>query len=509
MRTICITLFLVLQAVVAAAQQPVEARIAGLERNEEYMSLLREDTLLQQREDSIAAAVVRVRGQLRDDPENRQQYSEQIMRAEDLIFEVRTRKGRVLDRINAIEQEWVLANLNAGPQPHGADPDPTNLPDSLKVRDLVRNRPFAHYLAAQDYTALMRAQRSEMQAVEYVNRYLSDYVAMTEMERAFDTVRLESDAVELKRRFAERAERNRLTADSLATLWNYIFDNKSYAYDYLLEALRREQLLDRQAARLAEVMRTVSSLRGETASDELVDYFLRKQVLVDYETSVAEAFGLDEAVDSLRSVGRQLATIDYRLPKISLEDRIFIQYDTLRFSTRPFYTAQNPIPECRIYEHGTVYRILLGSFQKKQPVSIFRNTAPIYFLVNDEGRWCYYAGGFATAAEAYEAQAKLKRRGFLRPEVVVWEDGRYRNLSQNPPTAGAEGYRVYVTGTDALTEPMREALRTLPSASVSRVGAERFVVGPFTERSDADAAAEALRSAAESGVDIQVTAIGE
>ena len=44
------------------AQQPeVEARIAGLEGNAEYMSLLREDAQLQIREDSIVNAVERMR----------------------------------------------------------------------------------------------------------------------------------------------------------------------------------------------------------------------------------------------------------------------------------------------------------------------------------------------------------------------------------------------------------------------------------------------------------------
>ena len=54
------------------AQQPeVEARIAGLEGNAEYMSLLREDAQLQIREDSIVNAVERMRRQLREDPGKR------------------------------------------------------------------------------------------------------------------------------------------------------------------------------------------------------------------------------------------------------------------------------------------------------------------------------------------------------------------------------------------------------------------------------------------------------
>ena len=46
-------------------------RIAGLEGNAEYMSLLREDAQLQIREDSIVNAVERMRRQLREDPGKR------------------------------------------------------------------------------------------------------------------------------------------------------------------------------------------------------------------------------------------------------------------------------------------------------------------------------------------------------------------------------------------------------------------------------------------------------
>ena len=95
------------------AQQPkVEARIAGLEGNAEYMSLLREDAQLQLREDSIVNTVERMRQRLREDPSRRQELSQEILQQESRIFEIRNAKGRLIDRINTIEQEWVLANLN-------------------------------------------------------------------------------------------------------------------------------------------------------------------------------------------------------------------------------------------------------------------------------------------------------------------------------------------------------------------------------------------------------------
>ena len=132
-----------------AQQLSVEARIAGLESNEEYMSLLREDAQLQMREDSIVNAVERARRQLRENPAARQQYSQDILQLESRIFEIRNAKGRLIDRINTIEQEWVLANLNgAASQPAGpaAENPAAEIPDSLKVRNLVSNPYFREQL---------------------------------------------------------------------------------------------------------------------------------------------------------------------------------------------------------------------------------------------------------------------------------------------------------------------------------------------------------------------------
>ena len=132
----------------AVAQQPaVQARIAGLESNEEYMSLLRRDAQLQVREDSIMRVVSGMRHRLHDEPDNRQRYTQEILRLESLIFDLRTAKGRLIDRINAIEQEWVLANLNSASASEPSSAAEVTIPDSLKVRNLVYNSYFRDCLA--------------------------------------------------------------------------------------------------------------------------------------------------------------------------------------------------------------------------------------------------------------------------------------------------------------------------------------------------------------------------
>lgn len=493
----------------AVAQQPaVEARIAGLESNEEYMSLLRRDAQLQVREDSIMHVVSGMRHRLHDEPDNRQRYTQEILRLESLIFDLRTAKGRLIDRINAIEQEWVLANLNSASASEPSSAAEVSIPDSLKVRNLVYNSYFRDCLAPEDYAALRRAQRMEPQAVDYVNRFLVNHGTATDLAEAYAAARTEGEALEIHDRFEALERQNAGLADSLSTLWNYIYDNKSYAYSYVLDRLGEEEILSREEELAARASRQMTTLRGETASDAVADYFLRKRVIVDYEEQVARVLGLTAAADSLRGVAGQLETVDFRLPKVRIAERSFLDYDTVAFSSHPKYTYQNPIPECKVYANGTIYRILLGTFNTKRAAATFRGAYPLFYLINDEGKWCYYAGGFATLAEAEAAQALLKKRGFVRPEIVVWTDGAARNLSLDPEAAKVT-YRVEITGTDALSDEVKGVIAaTGEGYELSRVGSQLFVVGAFDDRAVADRLAESIRQT-DAALEVKVAEIAE
>lgn len=494
-----------------AQQVQVEPRIAGLEDNAEYMTLLQEDARLQIREDSIVNAVERIRQQLREDPADRQRYSQEILQLESRIFELRNAKGRLIDKINTIEQEWVLASLNgAAPQPAGpaAGSPAAAIPDSLKVRNLIFNPYFREQLPEADYAALRKAQDMELDAVDYVNRYMANYGTVSELAEAYAAAQTEADATEIYDKYNTLQGFNRVLADSLSEAWNYIADNKSYAYGYLMDKLGQDAILAREEERLSEAARELSALRGEVASDAVADYFLRKKVLVGYETAVADLLGLSSARDSLRGVTAQLEAIDFRLPRIDVAQRYFLDYDSIAFSATPKYSYQHPIPECRVYEHGTIYRILLGTFNTKRAVSTFRGAYPLSYLVNDDKKWCYYAGGFAMKEEAESAQKLLKSKGFVRPEIVVWTDGEYRNLSQD--TAAQQiAYRVEITGTEALSDEVKNIItETAEGHELSRVGQQLFVVGMFDDKALADGLAVAIAQA-DPSLEIKVAEIAE
>ena len=490
----CILLAALLGVGTLGAQQlDVKARIAGLEKNETYMSLLREDARLQSREDSIVRVVERLRTQLREDPEGRQSYSREILDLENRIFEIRNAKGQLIDRINTIEQEWVLANLDSGAArgsaTHGQLPE---IPESQKVRNLVYNPWFAEELPAADYAALRRSQELEPVAVDFANRYFDNYTTLRQLADSYAAVQTEAEAQDIYERYGVLQRLNGALADSLAGTWNYIFDNKNYAYGYLLDKMGQKQILSRQEEALSKAQQQLAALRGETASDAVADYFLRKRVLVDYEQAVARVLGLDAAADSLRGVAAQVAEVDYRLPKIVVAERYFLQYDSVIFTRSPKYSYQNPIPECKVYEHGTIYRILLGTFNTKRAVSTFRGAYPLSYLVNDAGKWCYYTGGFATREEADSVQGVLKKHGFLRPEVVVWNDGVYRNLAEEADAPVS--FRVEISGTDELSDAVRQAITEgAEGRELSRVGQQLFVVGTFDDRAVAERLVAALQ----------------
>ena len=280
-----------------ASAQEVTARIAGLEGNAEYMEMLREEASLQAREDSVTMVVNRVRRQLRDDPAQRAVYSAEILRCEEQLFSIRTERGRLTDRINTLEQDWVLANLDlSSPSTTTAGRAAgTPLPDSLQTADLVHNAYFREQLPQADYRALLSAQRRERTAFDLAAACAANYEAIEELKISYDTITAETPAAVLYERYRTLQSLNRSLCDSLQRVWGAVYDNKNYAYAYVLDRLGRDDLLAKTEEQLAGVRQQMASERGRYYADELTDYLLQKRALVDVETELAGALGLTAA----------------------------------------------------------------------------------------------------------------------------------------------------------------------------------------------------------------------
>ncbi|MBQ5609482.1 MAG: SPOR domain-containing protein [Rikenellaceae bacterium] len=496
-----------------SAQPPVKARIAGLEDNAEYMALLTDGVRLQQMEDSVMRVIEQNRKLFAEDAANRAKYSDAILSLEEQLFSLRNSKGDIFSRINTIEQDWLITNMNSA-QSSMSESFPDQQASDMIVEQaevqpsrLVDDVHFAAALDQVDYVALQRAQNDENKVIEYVNMLSENHSAMESIRVQYEQTQ---DASEASRLYSNYQVLNGLCSalnDSISTRWGAIFDAKSYAYNLILEMEHRDDLLENSELALSQALQQVAADRGLYASDAMSSYFNTKKYLVDTEIALARIYGLGFVQDSLSKISQQLSAIDYRLQKVEIEERFFLAYEPIGVSSPSKYNSRNPIPECEIYDRGTIYRVVLGTFSQQQPISIFKGVYPLYRLKTEEDKHRYFAGGFATEAEADEAQIKLKNMGFRRPEVVVWRDGVYANLVEEREAAAemTQVFRVEISGAEQMTDELRSVLDSLAmDKDITRING-RFIVMSFAVRDDADKLAEAL--SAIDGVTAEVIAI--
>lgn len=72
-------------------------------------------------------------------------------------------------------------------------------------------------------------------------------------------------------------------------------------------------------------------------------------------------------------------TLDYAFAPVNPSPRNFIEYGSIEVTTPSKYNSAHPIPENEIFKFGTVYKVQVGNFVRKQPVSIFRNVSPLCY----------------------------------------------------------------------------------------------------------------------------------
>lgn len=502
-----LVVFLFVSVCIPVLADQTRPGIPALQGNQEYMSLCEQDKELQSRMDAMQGQIAELRDKLRENPADKELYAGRILALEGEILSARSLLSKIVARINAIEQTWLADHPDyTSPILDHEQSFIKQTPELPQSRNLVYNTYFRENLPPDDYKALLRAQQQESLVAGCVDRLQANYRQQAELKGVYEVEKTEQGAVDLFGRHRTVANMGRIMQDSLAELWSYVYDNKTYAYDYILDGLGREELLARQEKAVEEMRRRIGSAEAEDLFEVLPTYYIEKQQLLDYEGRMAELLGLSFAADSLRTASERVRMVNYRLPKQELTERYFLNYEQVVISATRRYTYKNPIPECPIYAHGVIYRILIGEYRTKQDPSIFRNVGPLYLLKTPEGRYRYFAGGVATKAEAIAAQEQLQNKGFKRPELAVWYDGAYTNLSQTTEQAIAS-FRVEITGDESLSDAVKQAVvNAAPNCELSRVGPQLFVVGRFDNKAVADQVAAEIR-AADGKLTIKVTEI--
>ena len=499
------SLFLSLSAfALSVAQRP---GIKELETNKEYMELMRRSDRLTLRADSINGMLAECRMLMIEATENDNIDSLRsvIISLEQRGHDISVELGNVTRRIGAIEQDYIMDQIISNQQ-HvviGETIDDSVSENTNAVANLVDNDCFRLNLTDDDYEDLLLAQREESEMLQLTARYLEAYEELRQVAEEYPKADRASVAEPLYAKYTQLCKELDDINESMTQKWNHILDAKYFAMAYILEKSHRYDIIDRASNNYQQMQYNCASNDGVYSSDALMRYALGRRTLLTYEHEFARDMRLKPAQDSLQGVIRGYKEPMFTLRPITIEKIIFMDLSKVKLARTNFYDeTSNPLPELRVFDSGTIYRILLGKYRSKQTMTLFKGVQPMSYERNADGMYCYYAGGYATEEEAREDMQFLEGKGFKSLELCRWEDGVYSVISK-PKTAPK---KTTTTTTKAVTttqtsptvqymvviraDEMNDRMRSLiksaaPGKSMSRNG-NTFIISLFKSRGEAD-----------------------
>lgn len=504
-RLYIITLLTLVTAAFAVAHTQ-EPEFPELESNERYMELKQRGAQLQEREDSIQQLLGLAREEFNLHRDSilanggAESFASYILKLESDIFELREQRGDLITEINNIQQEYILAHMYSMAHKQESQEEEVESVEEVVVpekhRELIKNYIFTDALSTADYTELVEAHTLDGQMDALCQEYNDLYAKMVSTAARYRQTEIESEADSLFSSFKHLKRRASELNNDIESKWNYIIDTKYYAYGYLLELNNKYDLLDSSTETFSQMRLESSRHEGLYESDALMHYAIGRPTLLDFEIALAEEMELEEACDSLKQVRSALNVPEYRHEILQITKRLFIDYQPVVIGRTNYYNTDNPVPALKVYERGTIYRILLGSFRSKQPMTLFKGVQPLY-IAQQDGNYVYYAGGFDSLIQAEETQLFLKDKGFKQPEICRWTDGQMVNISKQVDEEESISDLApsrYVVSVNCATmeDDMRNLIENIaPDKMISRRGTQ-FVVGTFSSRADAEYLVERL-----------------
>lgn len=503
LRYILINIILTLGSVLSVGAQEILPRISSLAENREYMNLLRRERALEVKSDSVVGVMSSIRSQIRamavqdTIPAAADSLAVVLTSADQVMYQIRAEKLQLVDSINAIEQQHVLSRM-----------DNNRSAVASSSSSIFNNEYLRQSLPEEDYVSLLRVHAMEPDVRAKVRQYSEGYIRIKSLYDKYLMSAVEGEAGALYEELTAAMAANDALNREIAQAWGEIFDQKTYVYSYFLEKENRVDVLNITEGMMRDAQLKIANDVEGCMSEALVDYCLQKNVVLNFETYVARLLNAQSSLDSLSKDSRIHRELDYRLPNFEVERRSFVQYEPIQFHAKSPYNSQNPVPECVVYEYGTIYRLLLGSYKYEQNLNIFKGIAPLYIKLAEDGRYYYYAGGFRTKSEAVAAEGILRKKNFRNPQIIEWCNGQMTNIT----ALGEEGeyhYRIEIEGVEKLSDLTLSVIRdNAPDCQLSKVGDTSFILGSFDSQAVAKQVAESVQHSDEM-LQIKVAVIGE
>ena len=437
--------------------------------------------------DSVNVLLKQAREQYATHAEERPQISNRISALELEALNLKRKYDKAVYELSCCEQQILLADIarSQGQSKQVSTEEVEVIDNSPQRANLVYNKVFERSLSMADLRGIRQAQQQETDVVSRIREYLGVYDKMVAVQLEYERIDTESGADSLLQALDSLRLAAGVIENGVNNLWHNLYDNKLYAYNLILEKGKRLDVLASAEASLSKAQSQSEQIVSEFESDVLAEYFYRKGALLEYEGNVAKALELTKAQDSLLKAKSALQRNNFCLPKVNIVRRSFIEHEPLKVVKPTLYTSKNPIPQTRIYEFGTVYRIRIGIFTNRPNLSALKGITPLSYTDKYHGgKYAYYVGGFRTEEEAREGVKYLTKLGFRSPVVVMWVDGEYISNIEEWKSKNM-GYKIEISGVTTLSDAVKAHISLRNDKAIfSRVG-KVFIVGPFVSESDA------------------------
>lgn len=340
-------------------------------------------------------------------------------------------------------------------------------------------------------------------ALKELSLLIPEHEQMSDEEARKDDVQEDSGMEKYRRKMAQV----RQLRDSVA------FYTSSLEEDRSLFALSND---DTERLRLAELIRQRESYVPELqdslkrAIAQLQDIemeFLSSGVVVDPDKIMAAATNENEEAPRYDFVRRSFGgPLDLRFMKPETEfDYSFMVLDEGRFA------EDNTIPD------GIIYQIQIFSAGGKADVKSLRGLSPVFERRGESGRYTYRVGLFNSYKDVLSQLNTVKGRGFRSAFIVAYDDGEEISVATARDREGAKDaerhmYEVRIIPADGVLEDSvtagirQQAAGKDIARSEAEDGTIMFMVGPFTDRTQAEELAAAVMEMGISDVSVNEVA---
>ena len=278
--------FIVLCSALAFGQRPV-ARIAELESDGHYSTLIGRFDYLTVKADSIGARIEDIRKIFAADAPDKDKYSDELIGLEMEHYKLRDTISALTREISAIEQKWMIDNIERGQNNESMD-------SGGGVPYLSENGFFRQMLSHEDYMSLLRAQEAESTTQRLIGDIRSNYGRMAAVESVYRAAGKEQ-ADSLYLILSGLAANNETLAEDLHRIWDDVFDSKVYTYNYILDKAGMVRTMADMERLMVDVSLRPAETDGQYMYDAVAAYPFRKSLLLRYETAIASEKGFTAA----------------------------------------------------------------------------------------------------------------------------------------------------------------------------------------------------------------------